>query len=374
MALAAKSSALLIDNFTLQDVGGVLTHGPASDLRAEIRASSSKKGYVVRGIPAAAIQIEALLQLLNVIVLQDELIVDSKFTASWEDALNFLAPLRTHQIVAAKPFDEAKSAWLPRRDFAEQVLCFTPQLACDFDRYKAAFPNVAPNAAMSTLVWGTAGMLARSHYLDTPYLGHPSRARLIDLSAFSPVGPSATAIVTEFVVSERAKFFERAAPGSTARFASLSVPPVALEVVAEARDAAHLIPVAVQLRDKYRKMRGWIAEYQRALEAGPADAAKYKGLLEAAASDLAASFKPSWWSDLAVSLNFGLSVPKVSKSVPIESTLHRFMPWTIRSALIRLIKRSWDEKTLDKLFSILGADDPRMRTQILGHLRGRKMK
>jgi hypothetical protein len=365
-----ERSALVIDNFTLQDVGGTLTHGLSHDHRAEIGRSTKKAGYVVRSIPAAGIQVEALLQLLNVIVLQEELIVDAAFLNAWKDADMFLGPLRAGLVVVAKPFHEARAEWLPRREFAEEVLCFTPQLARDFGRYKAAYPNVEPNAAMSTLVWGTAGMLARSHFLDSPYLGHPSRARLIECTSFSATSPSAAAIVTDYIVTERTKFFERAIPGSLERFASLRVPPIAFEVIAEARDSSQLIVVALQLREKYKKLRNWIGDYQRALKEGPESAAKYKGVLEAATKDLEASFKPSWWSDLSLSLSFGVSLPRLTKTVPVESMLHRYMPWSIRSALIRTIKRTWDEKTLEKLFTLLEADNPKIQAIVLAHLRG----
>lgn len=373
MASSRKPSVLLIDNLTLQDVGGTLTEGLGRARRAEITAGTKKAGYAVRAVPEAGIQVEALLQLLNVIVLQDELIVDAAFLNTWKEAETILGRLLTARIIVAQTFTEARQEWLPRREFAEQVLCFAPQLARDFGRYKEAFPRVPPSAAMSTLVWGTAGMLARSHFIQAPYLGHPSRGRLIEQTGFAAGLPNATAIVTDYIVAERAKFFERAVPSRLGRFASLTVPPVALEVVAESRDAAQLIPVAIQLRDKYKKMRGWIAGYQHALQAGPELAAKYKGVLEAAAKDLENSFKPSWWSDLSVNLSFGIALPKITKSIPLESAVHRFLPWSIRSALIRTIKRTWDEKTLEKLFTLLDANDARMRAQVLTHLRGRKI-
>ena len=295
---------MVIDNFTLQDVGDALTYGLGSEGRAEITSRNTKAGYVVQSVPAAGIQVETLLQLLNTIVLQNELIVDAASIDTWKDSEAFLDPLRAAAVLVPKSFSEVREQWLPRREFAEHLLCFTPQLARDFGRYKAAFPKVQRNAAMSTLVWGTAGMLARSQYLDAPYLGHPSRMRLLEQTSFSPILPIASAIVTNFIVTERVKFFERATAGTLGRFACLEVPPLALEVVAESRDAQQLIPVALQLREKYRRLREWIGEYQEALQEGPGAAAKHKGVLEAAARDIEASFKPSWWSDLSISIGF----------------------------------------------------------------------
>lgn len=370
MAPTRKPTILLIDNLTLQDVGQTLTAGLGRARRAEIVRGTKKSGYAVRDVPEAGIQVEALLQLLNVIVLQDELVIDGAFLSTRKEAELILGRFLTKRIVVANPFTEARSQWLPRREFAEQVLCFAPQLARDFGRYKEAFPHVAPSAVMSTLVWGTAGMLARSHFIQAPYLGHPSRGRLIEQTGFAAGVPSGTAIVTNFIVAERAKFFERVAPGSLGRFASLTVPPAALEVIAESRDVSQLIPVAIQMRYKYRKLRRWIADYQLALHAGPESAAKYKGVLEAAAKDLERSFKPSWWSDLSVNLSFGIALPKITQSIPLESALHRFLPWTIRSALLRTIKRTWDERTLEKLFALLDTKNVRLRAQVLTHLRG----
>ncbi len=155
-------------------------------------------------------------------------------------------------------------------------------------------------------MWGTAGMIARSQFLKTPYLGHPSRGRLIDLSNFAPGRTSAQDVINRFVTTERIKLFDRVTAGQKTRAVSLSLPPLALEVIAESRDASQLIPTAIQLREKYRKLREWIAQYQLALELNPADAAKQTASLEAAAADIDRLFSGSWWAKLTVEFSLNL--------------------------------------------------------------------
>ena len=96
MASTRQPAVLLIDNLTLQDVGETLTEGLGRARRAEIASGTKKTGYTVSAVPEAGIQVEALLQLLNVIVLQDELIVDAAFLSAWKEAETILGRLVSH--------------------------------------------------------------------------------------------------------------------------------------------------------------------------------------------------------------------------------------------------------------------------------------
>lgn len=70
-------AALLIDNFTLQDVGDSLREGLTDDYRAELAGASNAPGYDVQKVHSAGVQIEVILQFLSVIVLHEQLIVDA---------------------------------------------------------------------------------------------------------------------------------------------------------------------------------------------------------------------------------------------------------------------------------------------------------
>lgn len=207
-----------------------------------------------------------------------------------------------------------------------------------------------------------------SQYLKKPYQSHPSRSRLIDLGHLAPHRSNAQEIVQRFVVTERVKLFDRVTAGQKTRAATLSLPPLGLEVIAESSDRSQLLPTAIQLREKYRHLREWIGEYQLALETSPAGAAKKMATLEAAANDIERLFAGSWWSKLSVS--FGMSLTDLLPSVPVGAVVQRALPGSIRAAVTKMIQRPWDESSLEKLFVILGTDSPKLRVQTLRHLQG----
>lgn len=363
------SASVVIDNLILQQVGETLTVGLTDDNRVEL-ASSEALGYEVRAVPSPGVQVEELLQLLNAIVLSDQLVIDAASTSSWADVGHFFAPLSSAKILAAKPLADVRSEWLLIRECVEEALCFSPQLSTDFSAFRDSWKQGKGenHPVFSTLMWGTAGMIARSQYLKTPYLSHPTRARLIDLSRLAPHRSNAQEIVQRFVSTERVKLFDRVTAGQKTRATTLSLPPLGLEVIAESSDRSQLIPTAIQLRERYRHLREWIGEYQRALEASPQESAKKKAILDAAASDIERLFTGSWWSKL--SINLGMSLTDLVPSLPVGAVIQRALPGSIRSAVAKMIKQPWDDRTLEKLFRMLGADSPKLRTQALRHLQG----
>lgn len=241
------SASLFIDNFALQDASHTLIKGVAGGMRSELGASDAPSGYEILKVPSAGVQIETLLQVLNTIVLQDELLVDAKFVETWDQAGSPLQILRSERIIAAKPLLEAKEDWTPFRDSIQEELCFSPQLSIDFASFRKNFRGES-DPIFSILLWGTAGMIARSQYLNRPYLGHPSRGRVIRLCKLGSTRTSAEDVFNRFVATERVNLFNRITAGQTTRAISISLPPVALEVIAESNDAKSLIRTALQDR------------------------------------------------------------------------------------------------------------------------------
>lgn len=333
------SASLFIDNFALQDASHTLIKGVAGGMRSELGASDAPSGYEILKVPSAGVQIETLLQVLNTIVLQDELLVDAKFVETWDQAGSPLQILRSERIIAAKPLLEAKEDWTPFRDSIQEELCFSPQLSIDFASFRKNFRGES-DPIFSILLWGTAGMIARSQYLNRPYLGHPSRGRVIRLCKLGSTRTSAEDVFNRFVATERVNLFNRITAGQTTRAISISLPPVALEVIAESNDAKSLIRTALQHREKYRSLREWIGEFQHALEAPP-KAKSHIALLEAAAADIDASFKTSWWSRLSFDISLSVTgLPDIGKgiTVPIGAMLQRRTSGSIRTAVTQLIQ------------------------------------
>ena len=340
--------------------------------RTELDESNNTAGYERKHVSAAAIQVETLLQVINVIVLQDELLVDSEFVDTWDNEESPLRPLRNEHVVLAKPLLEARDEWLPTRDLVQEELCFSRKLSEDFADFRFKFKGDS-DPVFSNLLWGTAGMIARSLFLKKPYLGHPSRGRVIQLSRLGAGRADAQQTLNRFIASERVKLFDRITSNHTTRATSLSLPPVALEVIAECHEINDLIPTALQLRDKYRGLREWTGEFQRALEIDPKESAKHKALLEAAAADIDNLFKTNWWSRLSFDITLSLtSLIDVGKSitVPVGAMLQRMQKGSVRTAVSQLIRQPWDDTAIVRLLQMLGGDTPILQRKILTHLRG----
>lgn len=362
-----NATKLVIDNWLLQEVGETLQSGLLDDNRVEVVASETN-GYEAQPVPSAGIQVEELLQFLNAIILSDELIVEASATQTWADTDHYFDSLLDAKILTAKQFSETRDQWLPTRKCVEELLCFSPQLSDDFAKFRTNWKPGINHPVFSTLMWGTAGMIARSQHLGVPYLSHPSRGRLIALGNLSPHRQNAQEIVQRFITTERIKLFDRITAGQKTRAVTLSLPSLALEVIAESKDREQLIPVALQLRDKYRRLREWIGEYQWALDTKPEDAAKKMAVLEAAASDIERLFTGSWWTKL--SINLGMSLTDLIPALPIGAIIQRNRPGGIRSAVSKIIKRPCDEPLLEKLFTLLDCDSPKLRAQTTKHLLG----
>ena len=78
------SARLIIDNWSLQDVCRLLLSGPNPESAGELQVDLGRNQHSFAKLPHGVIQIEALLSLLENVVLRDTLIVDNGFTHVWD--------------------------------------------------------------------------------------------------------------------------------------------------------------------------------------------------------------------------------------------------------------------------------------------------
>jgi len=65
-----------------------------------------------------------------------------------------------------------------------------------------------------------------------------------------------------------------------------------------------------------------------------------------------------------------MSLSDLIPAIPAGAVIQRALPGSIRSAVTKIIQRPWDEGTLEKLFTMLGTDAPKLRAQAIQHLQG----
>lgn len=349
------SNSLIIDNWLLQDVGNCLSHGLSQDGSSEIVISQPNDSHSIRDVPSAGVQLEALLGFLVDIVFRDSLVVDSEFTDTWMAYQGTFAALLKTGLVRALPFRSHDDRLRDAKRFVLDRLCVTSTLREAQRRNEESWlaRKGADDPYMSAVIWGTAGMLSRSHVFEAPYSGHPLRKRVIEQTVFAKPLRDMVAETLEWLTEERLRLYETKANDGSQRTAALVLPPVAIEIIEESRDINQLIPVAYQLRDKYAKMREWMKSIQTAMDTEDSkEIAKYKKALHAVSKDLNRAMGET---DIGkVTLKIGWGWPSVSISV---GTLNDVMKkFGMRAMLNNQIFTGHGKKSIKKLLRMFGEE------------------
>lgn len=262
----AQLSTLLMDNWTMQNAGELLHDGFQGDVAPELCFSDDRKEYFYKDISGDLVALECLFQVLNNIVIADISYVDADRMSAWLPHFPKLETLEKSGIVLGRLFENRKDQWVDAREAIVSHFATCPGIStvhqANVEAWSAKEP--LPDNILSAVLHGGAGMLARARFARIPYSSHPLRERLLAKAGYLQGPPSALEQVEAFVSSKRLSMFERM--DASGYYARLNLPPLAVQVINEASSADDLVTVAVQLRDKYRKLREWVAEFQAALD------------------------------------------------------------------------------------------------------------
>lgn len=343
----------MIDNWTLQDIEALLTKGLDPTQAAEISIADDRKEHLFSPIPAGAIQIDALLTLLTNIVCFDELTVDDKFVQTWRRDAGFLAPLEHVGIIRPDNYDPLRQNLTDIREVMLDELCVTESLRTAMREVKRQWEEsrAQPDPHLSALVWGGAGMLARSHLTSTPYFGHPTRRRLIAETRMFTARPNSTQRFEAFVNTERAKMFRYRGERFGGSIGEIILPPIPVRVIEEATSLHDLISVAVQIRDQHAELRKWLTDYQWAI--GEEDEKK-QIRFERMLTSVGKSIQVRYGSEKAGSLGISLSAAFIKMDAPralLDGVLNSF---GVRATLVDLILAPRGQHALNKLLGMFG--------------------
>jgi hypothetical protein len=359
---------LLLDNWTLQDLAELLRDGLTAETYPEIRLDEKRTRHSLKRLMEAPSKLDMLLSLLSNIVFFDRLVVDERFTYAWSDSLP-LANL-TAGIIHPEPFEALGGDLARLRSSIVAELCVTPTLREAQAANEAAFarPGAPHGTYMSQVIWGGAGMLARSSLTETPYLPHPCRRCLIEQAGiFSPRRTSAD-IVKGFVSLTRARMFRYRDANFDGACAALMLPPVPVEAINEAATIKELLPAALSLRDKYAPLRDWLRLYQEALDQeDERTQLKFEKELRSTAKGIEHRYADcdSGTSRLSISLRwFELSVPPGL----YHAVRNRF---GVRASLSNLILAPRGERALQKLLRMFGEGRSLLGGAVLRELNAR---
>lgn len=343
----------MIDNWTLQEVENLLSGGLDGAKVGGIVVSTDRSSHDFSPDLEAAIRIDALLTLLTNIVFFESLHVDHGFVNSWRKNVGHLSPLERLGIVAAVDYNPHKKQLQELSDVMLEELCVTPTLKSSMQEIKSEWANSGRSSDphLSALVWGSAGMLARSHVTATPYFGHPLRRRLLnETRMFSPKN-SAVERFDAFLLTQRTKMFRYRAERLTGTFGHMVLPPVAVQIIEEAASLEDLLPVAVQVRDQNSALRSWLSEYQGAIDV---EDERKRIKFETTLASLAKSMEVKYGADKAGSVGISLNTAFFKIDVP-RSIVDRIRNSIgIRATLSNLILTSRGHQAIGKLLTMLG--------------------
>lgn len=307
---------------------------------------------MLREIPTACVQVDALISLLLEVVLRDSIFVDASFTSTWQESQECFLPLIHGGLIRPVPFLSQVDVLREPTKIIVNELCTTSTLR-DVQRQNEISwerERKAKDRYMSSVIWGTAGMLSRSHVFEVPYSGHPLRRRVIEQTLMRQK-PDPVLQTLGWIQRERLRIFETRNNGGTQRQAILVLPPILIDVIEEASDVNDLLLTAIQLREKYRLLREWLRTVESAIEAEDAKkVAKYQRTLNALTKDVDRSMALSEGGKISTRIGFGY--PSLSITLgTFEGVLKRF---GVRAMLNKLVFTARGEKSLNKLLRMFG--------------------
>ncbi len=278
----SRSSTLLMDNWTLEDVGELLSEGPNGKTASELRFSEDGQRYFYEDTSWDVVAFECLAQTLSNIVLTDVCYVDADHSGSWVGRYGCLSPLSDKEVIRPRSFGHNRDLWVPTRELIVEDLLTCNEMRATHEENKRAFRDdqEMPDEMLSQIIHGGAGMMARARLAEMTYVAHPQRERLIRQGALMSHPSSAGQKFNHLLHSTRMNLFQRA--DAKGLFAQINLPPVAIQIINEANGTDDLLTTALQMRDRFKSLREWLAEFQHALEGddAPAVLSKLKLLSE----------------------------------------------------------------------------------------------
>lgn len=362
------ATGMMIDNWTLQDLGTCLVDGLDEDTTSELAIDVLHDSHSYRDVCRSGVQLEALIGLLTDIVLRDAILVDQKFSGTWAryggvfDAVTGPGLLRPVDFLVRG--DELRG---PTKAIVDS-LCVTATLRDAQRENEQSWEKIGKvvNRYDSQVLWGTAGMLSRSHVFEVPYYGHPLRRRVLEQTLGPTRVKDAVKEIVDWMVSERLRVYEGQVRDVAVRRTLIVLPMVVVDVINEANDVSQLISVAVEIREKYRKLREWLRVVQTVMDSEDVKGImKYKRTLTAVGRDIDRALGKGVNANLSVSVamsGFGTSL----KILNMENVLKKF---GIRAVLNKQILASQGEVALKKLLRLFGEEKTALGLRSLDYLR-----
>jgi len=257
---------LLADNWLLGSVRDALDFGLLDQPQRMLVMGTETDSHEWCPVPFAGIQLESVISLILQVVLADELLVATGYQDVWDTealiSLEKLGILKEIQIdIPSDPVG---------RNAILNEICRVSELRNTLNENAAALNrgDSMPYPEENLLIWGAAGYLLRSGQEGIPYSGHPSRKALIAQADFEWEAPCPSALrhFNRWMSKVKAGLRNSILDAYERAPSEILLPPIAVQVIEDCRDARDLIPVALQFRERYAPLRAWLSRWQSLLD------------------------------------------------------------------------------------------------------------
>lgn len=348
------ANGVVADNWSLQDISSLLENGFDPEPSGEIVVSDANHSY--KAVSSAAIQTEALFDLVTDIILRDEILVEEKFTYAWEAHNSPINQAINAGVIRSYPFLNEPEKLNEPRDRIVQHICSTKPLA---DAHKKNVEGWArnketPDPLLSATLWGGAGMCARSFVYEKSYTPHPLRKRLFLNSGFLLPAQDALHQVITFIDDNKVKVSKKIYGNDSLYSAYLKIPSLPVRVIQESTSADQIISIALEMRSDFKKLREWLKIFQNSMTLEDTqELLKKRKELDSVAKYVSTKLGLNY-EESNSSLEVGIGVFKLSLGIggPINFLKNQF---GVRATLNRLIFGSSGKKELEKYVNMFDA-------------------
>lgn len=261
------ANGVVADNWSLQDISTLLVDGLEGDVAGEVVLENGKHFY--KPISNAIIQTEALFDFLTDLLLRDEILVDEKFTYSWEEINSPILLAKELGIVKSYPFlSEPEKLTGPRERIIEHI-CTTNSLKIAHQKNVEGWMSkgVTPDSLLSATLWGGAGMCARSFVYEKSYTPHPLRKRLFVNSGFMLPAADSLHQLTTFLADKKVNVSKKIYGNDSLYSAYVNIPAIPIRIIQESNSIRQLISTALEMRADFLPLREWLKVFQNAMGA-----------------------------------------------------------------------------------------------------------
>lgn len=350
---------ILLDNWTLQEISHLGQNGLSDNITGKLIIDPAIDSHHFEEISHGFVQLSSLFSFLQNLVLRETIITDSNFIYVWQDS-SFLLKIQSEGFIKDHSFREEK--YVEVSEAIIEQLCVTSSIKeiqklneDEWEKNKSVIDGF-----MSQIIWGGAGMLARSHVYETFYLPHPLRRYAFQQSPI--VKRDAFTETLNFISSNQTKLLYFDDSTSSAIKAKFSLPPLISQIIEEANDFDDLFKIALQLREHYSDLRLWIKVFQEALDSeNTIEISKHIKTLQSIQKYIEDKYNPDKYGKLDLSFDLLSLSPSLSVGAPINKIINKV---GIRSTINDLILTKSGYSSVKKLLKLLDVDHSRLGKKV----------